>query len=137
MNIEEGLYSYLSGVAGLTALISNRIYPLVMPQNPTLPAISYQEISRLQPHTMGDDPDLGRPRYQFTIWAASLASARAVAKQLKAALQNQRNQLWGGAGGVTVTVLGPENQQEGYQRLDSGAEIFSISQDYFFWHDSN
>ena len=135
MNVAVGLYSHLSTFAGLTALVGTRIYPSILPQAVTLPAITYQKISAKRTHTMGDDPGLAKPRFQITCWADTPASARAVATQVQTALQNQRNALWGGVGGVTVTVLGPDNEVDDYERTAAARDIYSIIQDYFIWHD--
>ena len=41
MAAEDSLYTLLSGNAGVTALVSTRIYPDVLPENCTYPAIVY------------------------------------------------------------------------------------------------
>jgi len=41
MNIESDLFSYLSNHTELTALVDKRIYPLLMPQNGSLPALVF------------------------------------------------------------------------------------------------
>ena len=135
MDISVALFDYLSTYAGLTALLSTRIYPIVLPQDVTLPAITYQKLSKLTVHTMGNDPGLGKPRYQFTCWGETPTSAKAVKLQLQTALQNQRNQLWGGESGVTVTVIGPENEIDNFELTKADVELFSVSQDYYVWHD--
>lgn len=45
MSIEAALFSHLSTYAGVTALAGTRVYPLVLPQQPVLPAVTYQPIS--------------------------------------------------------------------------------------------
>ena len=42
MSAETVLYSTLSGAAGVTALVSTRIYPDVAPQEGSLPAITFE-----------------------------------------------------------------------------------------------
>lgn len=42
MSIEAVIYSRLSGFAGLAALVGNRIYPIVVPQDAPLPAVVYR-----------------------------------------------------------------------------------------------
>ena len=135
MDISDALYNYLSNYAGLTALVSTRIYPLVLPQDGTLPAVAYQKVSAIRTHTMGNDPGVARPRYQFTCWGETPTEAKEVAAQIRAALQNQRNQLWGGESGVTVTVIGPENEIDNFELTKADVELFSVSQDFYIWHD--
>jgi len=86
--IDTALYARLSGYAGLTALVSTRIYPAPIPQNPTYPLVTYQEIDRVSPHTMGTLAGVTHIRYQIDSWATTLAGAKAVAAQVEAALDN-------------------------------------------------
>lgn len=46
MNTGAYIYSKLSGTAGVTALVSTRIYPVLIPQNAALPAIAYSVSNR-------------------------------------------------------------------------------------------
>lgn len=45
MIAEESLYSLLSGTAGITALVSTRIYPDALPETVTYPAIVFSRAS--------------------------------------------------------------------------------------------
>jgi hypothetical protein len=56
--IDDAMYSYLSTYAGLVALVSKRIYPIVMPLNVTLPAVSYQRISTERVHAFSSGCNL-------------------------------------------------------------------------------
>lgn len=86
--IDSALYTRLSGYAGLSALVSTRIYPPPVHQNEAAPYVTYQEISRVPIHGMGTTHTLTDIRYQIDCWAETLAGAKAVAKQVKAALDN-------------------------------------------------
>lgn len=103
--IEESIYSRLSGFAGLTALVSTRIYANQLPQNATLPAVTYSRISALRPSAMGEDTDIVKARFQFDCWCDQLSSgsspayevARNVREQVRAAMQR-----WGQTSPVLV-----------------------------------
>lgn len=88
MSIDSALYTRLSGYAGLSALVSNRIYPAPIPQNATYPLCTYQEIDRIPIHVMGGTAGIVHIRYQIDSWATTLAAAKAVAAQVEAALDN-------------------------------------------------
>ena len=131
MTIEEALYTHLSGNAGLSALVSNRIYPMIMPQDVALPAVTYQKISGERMHTLQTDPGVASPRFQFNCWGSSYSSAKAVAVKVKDALKDFTGTL-GGAGGVTVLrVVGPEDELDDY---DAETETFRTILDFFIWH---
>lgn len=131
MNIEEAIYSYLKDNAGLAALVSDRIYPLTMPQNCTMPAVTYRKVSGPRIHTMGTDPGLAYPRFQFSCWGSSYSSAKNVAKKVQAALQDYKGQM-GGALGVVVQASIMENELDLYEP-DTG--LYHIPVDLVIWHE--
>ena len=90
MSIEETIFSRLSTFAGLIALVSTRIYPVIMPQGVTHPAVTYQLISGIREAAMGSDPGMVRARFQFTAWASTHLAARNVIKQVRLALERYR-----------------------------------------------
>jgi len=88
MSIDSSLYTRLSTYAGLIALTSTRIYPPPVPQNPTYPLVTYQEIDRVPVKVMGTNAGVVHIRYQIDSWASTLAAAKAVAAQIALALDN-------------------------------------------------
>lgn len=88
MHINDALYGYLSTHAGLTTLISDRIYPDNIPQDSTLPAITYIRISTQRMHEFEKDSKTVNTTIQFTIWAASRKITKTVSTQLRKALQD-------------------------------------------------
>jgi hypothetical protein len=128
MTFEQALFSYLSNHAGLKALVNTRIYPITMPQNPTLPAVTYQKISGVVDYGVSS---IKRPRFQFDAWASSYSSARAVAEQIKSAL-NRYTGTMGGAGGVTVIGTWIENEMDLFEP-DTG--LYRVSVDIRFEHE--
>ena len=104
MNVDESLYARLSTYAGLIALTSTRIYPVELPQTPTLPAITYYRVNAPTEHVMGETTsDIERATYRIQCWGATMTSARAVAAQVIAALDGFSG-LLGGATGVRCWV---------------------------------
>ncbi len=128
MTFEEALFTYLSTHAGLSALVSTRLYPVVLPQGATLPAVTYMRVSTVQMRTFGD-PRMGRTaRIQFTVWASTYASRLAVAQQLAAALEGYDG-LMGGTGGVTVLAAQGENELDDYEPT---AKVYQAALDFTF-----
>lgn len=100
--IEETIYSRLSGFAGLTALVSTRIYPIILPQGVTYPAVTYQRISaEARESCMVDDVGLVRTRFQMTAWSETFKGARTISEQLRQALQR-----WKTSGVQGTYILG-------------------------------
>jgi hypothetical protein len=115
MNIEEAIYSKLTGDAGVSALVSTRVYPNVVPQDIAMPAVAYQRISTVR--DMAHDGPLGiaHARFQFTISASSYSSARNVANAIRAAVDGVSG-TWGGEGGVVIEASWVENEVDGYNQ---------------------
>jgi len=104
MNLDEALYARLSTYAGLIALTSTRIYPMELPQTPTLPAITYYRVNAPTEHVMGETTSSAeRATYRIQCWGETMTSARAVEAQVIAALDAFAG-LLGGATGVRCWV---------------------------------
>lgn len=64
--------------------VSQRVYPLKLPQSPTYPAISYQRVSNTG--TNGSTP-LRQTRYQINCWASTYAGTQTIAAAIKTAFE--------------------------------------------------
>lgn len=134
MVIEEALYAHLSTFAGLAVLVSNRIYPLVLPQKGTYPSITYLKVSGRRLHALQTDPGMASPRFQISCWAQTYTQAKAVAKQVQAALQNFSG-VMGGAGGVQVDAVLFENEFDLYEDETEGkTKLYHVPVDFIIWH---
>ena len=80
MTIASTLRAQLVAVGG----VSQRVYPLLLPQNPTYPAISYARVSNTG--TNGSTP-LRQTRYQINCWARTYAGSQSIAAAIKTALE--------------------------------------------------
>lgn len=86
MTIESVIFARLSGFAGLFALVDNRIYPSVGPQNVTVPFITYERISGVRTPGFGTNIGIIDARYQFDVIAESKTSVAAIKLQAIAAI---------------------------------------------------
>jgi hypothetical protein len=115
--IEEDIYTALSGFAGLSALVSTRIYPKRAPQGATFPHVVYQRVSGARITNL-DTESIQNPRYQFDCWSTSYDEAKAVAVQLEAALV---------ASSVTAIPLSDRDDE------DDTLGIYNVSMDFSVW----
>ncbi|HBV97778.1 MAG: hypothetical protein JL50_02945 [Peptococcaceae bacterium BICA1-7] len=122
--IEERLYGYLSGYAGLIALVADRIYPLVAPQDVEKPYCVYMQVSNTRIHSHSGYSGLQRPRMQVSGIAETYPEAKAVADQVTAALE-----AWPGADNVKAAFF--QNETDLYEE-ETG--LFIVSVDFFIWH---
>ncbi len=91
MSFGETLFTRMtSGHAGLSALVSTRVYPVQFKQSDVTPAIRYTIISSDTPSAMGSDIGLTDYRYQFDIIGETYDEADETRIQLKLALVRWR-----------------------------------------------
>lgn len=91
MSLETVIYTRSQAHAGLSALISTRLYFHELPQNATLPAVMYARVHSERPSCMGDDAGLARVRMQFDAYASTAKAARGVIEQLRDCFQRWSN----------------------------------------------
>ena len=127
--IDEGLIAYLKTIAGVTGLVSTRIYGMVIPQGATLPCVVVTRISTPRTLTMdtsGATGDLINPRFQFDAWATTHASAKAITDALRAALNGKR----GSVGGVTTRST---KANEEATTWEPEAELYRGRSEFIVW----
>lgn len=125
----EAVYSVLTGYAGLQALVGNgdspetyRVYAILMPQDPTMPAVTFQKISAERQLTMSDAGGSGveNDRMRITAWSKTLAQAQAIAEQIRLAMKSA----------ATFEAL-PVFETDGFE---SDTLYYSVITDYSIWY---
>ena len=81
--IETAIYSILTADENILSLVSTKIYPKIMPQSASLPAITYNQISGPRGHTMGGPDGTVKARYQIDCWASTYSGAKALAEAVR------------------------------------------------------
>lgn len=112
--------------AGTAALVNRRVWHSALPQDPTLPAITLQEITGVPEGTMGNDTGHVRGMIQVDSWAAKRDACKALAEQVRDALQR----YVGTHESTTLTFIGMNSQGV---RYESEGRLFRCSQDFDFW----
>lgn len=110
---DEGLVPYLEGL-GTTA--GERVYPAVLPQDPTLPAITYQTVSSIPELAQDGAVNLTLARYQITCWAATALAA----KQLRESITNNAHGYQGSMGSLTAQLCRAVLVQDEQYEADTG-----------------
>ena len=125
MTLETEIYSRLSGFAGLTALVGQQIYPLILPQDGALPAVVFHVISEPRISNFGQDTGDVHARVQVTCFgekAAGQGSVLAVKQQVRLALQR-----YSGGNIQDCFVEG------GGSAYESESKIFTVMLDFLIW----
>jgi hypothetical protein len=85
MTIGLKVYTALANDAQVVSVVTTRIYPMVLPQTPTLPAITYQRISN--PPRLGNT-ELREARFQINVWGESYADVIELANYVKTVFED-------------------------------------------------
>ncbi|MES2126652.1 MAG: DUF3168 domain-containing protein [Pseudomonadota bacterium] len=80
----------LSAASGLTDLVADRIYPDVMPDSPTYPAVTYQKIGGSSDRGAVSNPGLVMATFQVSSWAKSRPAAAKIARKIRSAIDRKR-----------------------------------------------
>jgi hypothetical protein len=114
MSLEQQVF------AALGPLVANRVYPLVLPQSPSVPvtpAIKYQFISsQTDQDIFGDDGGLtANTRTQIDVFSTTHPAARALRLQIIAAMK---------------AIATPTAWDGGFDDYDSELKLFRCSLDF-------
>lgn len=126
MSLESELRARLIADGGVAALISARVYPLILPQAPTYPALTYQRISGPRLHHLTGSSGRGVARIQTDSWAETYAAAQALAAAVRAALDG-----FDGLLSTLRAVVRLENERDLYEGTP---EIYRVTQDWRVQH---
>lgn len=85
--IEDLLKSRLNGFPGLAALVGTRIYPVIVNAESPMPAVTYRRAATAREVLDNADPGLARVQFEVRAWSQDYEEARAVAQQVRLALE--------------------------------------------------
>lgn len=97
--IESELVTILLADPGVSALVGTSVFPVVIRESATLPAITYQRLSGERTYTLGGASGWATVHVGITGWANGYAAARALADAVRVALD-----AYTGTGGGDIQV---------------------------------
>lgn len=111
MTIEVGLVAHLEADAAVAALVVARIYPVLLPQNVTYPAISYERVNTDRRYSF-DGPSIHIwPFFRIHCWSQSYLQA----KSLGEAVRKSLNGFTGTMGTDSVINVEMQNENDLYE----------------------
>lgn len=110
--IETDLFTLLTGNPAIKALIGNRIFPLLLPDDCAKPAVSYQLISTVRDYDLDGPTGMQTVRIQFDCWGSRYAEARAVSAAIAALLDGFAGEL----ATCEVLLATADGEQAGYDQ---------------------
>lgn len=127
MALEEAIYGRLAAVSGVTDIVSTRIYPSLLPQGATLPAVTYRRVSGVPERAMGSDAGVARVRMEVDAWASSYSGVKALRDAVVAALKR----FTGTVSGETIDATYQLNELD---RYEDDLKIHRVMMDFEVWH---
>lgn len=125
--IEEDLVAWLKTRPLVNDLVLGRIYPMVLPQDPTFPALVYQRVSAVREESQSGPSGLAHPRIQFSCWGAEYPAA----KRLSEALRKTLDGFNGTMNGRRVFRCKVENDIDDKEDLSNRHRVIV---DVMIWH---
>ena len=122
---EELLITVLEGDAAVQTHVgstpSSRIYPLVLPQNPTLPALTFQRTENVRVNSFDADGGIDDPHIQVDCWAVSRKAARELAIEVKRVVE------------AATTFGGWLMNDSEFFEDDVEPKLYRVSMDFSLW----
>ena len=72
--------------AGVSALVGNKVFALVIPQGTKLPCVTFQRLGGMPANTLSGHSGLEEIDLQIDVWARDYDEAKAIAKAVRAAM---------------------------------------------------
>lgn len=122
---EQVLIQVLEGDAAIQTHLgttpATRITPLVLPQHPTFPALTFQRIANTRENSFDAGGGIDNPRVQVDSWAETRQAARELAMEVKRVVENAT-----AFGGWLIS------DAEFYEH-DVDPRLYRVSQDFSLW----
>lgn len=132
MGLETELYKHLRDNPGVSAVVSNRIYPSQAPTSAVLPYVTYTRIADVPDRHLLGPSGLSRATIQIDCWGATNSQNAAVSEAIRLALDGRRDEL----GEVDVRSIILENETESVEAPDDSSQdaTFRTRMDFDFWY---
>lgn len=115
MSLESSLFTFITGDAVIGPLIGTRMYPMKLPQSPTLPAMSYFRVTSGQEYELeGQEVGVRPARFQFDCWDKEPNGYEGILA-LGAAVRARLSGYMGAMGADTVQGIMIEDEMDLYE----------------------
>lgn len=133
VEIETGIYQRLTNDSSVSALVSTRVYPVLLPQGCDVPAIRYTNISRPPVNHKKGASGLTQSRIQVDCYDKTYEGAKTLGKAVRLAMIKEGG-TWGGC---PVSVCRNVDHTDETEEIDVQGNIkiyFNASMDFLIWH---
>ncbi len=133
MRAEKVVYDLLTGSEAVTALVGLKIYPGLIPQNTTIPAVSYELISSVDipPINAQAGGVILRSRVQVSVLARTYAEVKTIQEAIRRALLFKSGLI----AGVQVNAI--TRELIGSDERDDESGLYMQGVDFLLIHEEN
>lgn len=133
MRAEKVVYDLLTGSEAFTALVGLKIYPGLIPQNTTMPAVSYELISSVDipPINAQAGGVILRSRVQVSVLARTYAEVKTIQEAIRRALLFKSGLI----AGVQVNAI--TRELIGSDERDDESGLYMQGVDFLLIHEEN
>jgi len=133
MSIETAFYSYTSTKPSISALVGTRIYPLLAPDTPTYPHITYTVFGEGHHHAFNGAVGLVDLTMQVDVWAETVVSRTDIAEALRNALDGFSGDM--GAELLNIRSCFLSDVSNFFDKDNAGGgTYYRTSMDFLIWH---
>lgn len=130
MNTSNALRAFLLADPAIAAIISTRMYPVQLPQNPALPAIRYFRVSGNRPQSTTGPLGQTNPRVQIDCYALKFQDANDLAELVRKRLDGYRGPAGDDGDFIQGAFFQTERDLWEEQPLPG---MYAVSRDYMIW----
>lgn len=132
MTMLTDMVATIQGTSAISTLVSSRVYPSLLPQSPTLPALTYGQVSAVRVRDLTGPAGKSRHRISISCWASTYAGARALADAVRQSIDGFQG-WWRDTFVGSVTLDNEfDLHEEGAGPVDVG--VHRVVQDYIISH---
>lgn len=110
----------------LSSAASDRIYPMVLPQAPAYPAITYEQVSGVREVSLCGPTGRTKPRISISSWARHYGDAHELADEIRVALQGFRGTM----GSTQIDDVKLDNEVDLFEQEAGTKGVHRVVQDY-------
>jgi len=127
MNAQKAIYNILSNATGVTDIVGTKIFPVLVPQGTTFPAICYTQLQTDFKNTKDSNSRLDFTRIQIDSLALTYQQALAISSAVRSAL----NIVTAGTyNGVKVSSVFVEDEVHFFDNVADFDGVYQVSQDF-------
>jgi hypothetical protein len=127
--LETGLVALLKSDSTVASLCSTRIYPMLLPESPVLPSVTFQTISSVSQYTNDGHTGFTKTRLQIDVWGSTYLAVKTLSEAIRKVLEDYTGVL---SDGTSVHNISRDNSTDLYE---DQAYLYRVQTDWLILFD--